>query len=965
MAQNSFGHLLPQQAAPQASNDIVIGVDPYKGRDEARKDTASALDAQRAAIAAQNLAIDQKKLAIDLKKTQKEQSDKATKFENARTSAVQSMRNVMDTIDKISLDTAEANGWWQTGKSGALVRSMPDVVAAGTDAYNLDRSLRTIDANTAFSALNEMRQNSPTGGALGSVTAPEMDLLKSTIASLDPNQSQEQFLANLATAKKTYLEKLRAIDPEAADEYSKKPGIRFDEKGNPTLVFTQGEDTREKRDPFGFLPQGGGPDGGGGAPPPPNGGLDPNIYNPEGGQGIIDLAKQGITFGLADEAAGAGGYLGALITGNDPSKAYTRERDAARENVRRARIAHPVVGTLAEFMGGGAGVKAVQGAASLGTIVKQGAGLAALGGFGYGEGDQSLTTAAGGAVLGGALGGAFGGVSKFIEGRAARSALAPEQVNVIEAGQRQGIPMRQPDVRPELRNKLAQVETTGAGGPIVQQARAGDAAAIESRVSALGGQGSAADPYALGTKIQDAGRNYIARTKAQAGRMYDKARELAGGGDLSDAEIAAIDVADSFGGGFADIYGKGGIKAVEALEKKGFIEITSMKPGPNGPEGYYFTLTDKGKAAKSGGAAVGATVQPKEALAALDAQIADLRATGENANAEAIRYLDDVRADLAKEGGVTIDAIRNIRTNMRGQISQRGLTGTDTDRRVMAAIDGANLDMARDLPPEAAQAFKAADAFYKERQDFISKTLKAVMGDRNNPLPPETAAARLTSMTQGKGNFERFSSMWKELSPEDQADTAATIAETLGRKANGDFSVPALIKSLDPKKGINPRTARLIFGEDGAKALDDLRAIASAKDETQRALNNSRTGTAVNAAGDSLRTLMWGLFGFTQGGPVGAAGGAAARGFFSSLSEKRAARMLMNPDFTKLLRNAPNTNDPATINRYFSRVAGVLGANDNEALTGAIATAFRQSPGAAAANEETDSRGEPPQQNGM
>lgn len=674
---------------------------------------------------------------------------------------------------------------------------------------------------------------------------------------------------------------LGRIDPEAAASYAKKKGIRFDEKGNPTLVYVDGEDTREKRDPFGVLPQGDGPDGGIGGEIK----LDPRLYNPEGGQGIIDLAKHGITSGLLDESSGAGGYLGALITGNDPSKAYTRERDAARENIRRARIAHPVIGTLAEFMGGGAGVKAVRGAASLGTIVKQGASLGALGGFGYGEGDQSLTTAAGGAVLGGALGGAFGGVGKLIEGRAARSALAHEQVNVIEAGQRQGIPIRQPDVRPELRNKLAQVETTGAGGPIIQQTRAGDAAAIESRVSALGGQGSASDPYALGTKIQDAGRNYIARTKAQAGRMYDKARELSSN----------------------------------------------------------------------------QSVQPTEAVAALDAQIADLRATGENANAEAIRYLDDVRADLAKEGGVTIDAIRNIRTNMRGQISQRGLTGTDTDRRVMAAIDGANLDMARDLPPEAAQAFKAADAFYKERQDFISKTLKSVMGDRNNPLPPETAAARLTSMTQGKGNFERFSSMWKELSPEDQADTVATIAETLGRKANGDFSVPALIKSLDPKKGINPRTARLIFGDDGAKALDDLRAIASAKDETQRAMNNSRTGTAVNAAGDSLRTLMWGLFGFTQGGPVGAAGGAAARGFFSSLSEKRAARMLMNPDFTKLLRNAPNTNDPATINRYFSRVAGVLAANDNEALTNAIASAFRKSPGAAAANEETDSRGKPPQ----
>lgn len=807
---------------------------------------------------------------------------KGAQTDAQRGQAIQSLRETIDKLDTLAFDAGDNGGWGETGLTGSVMSNVP-----GTAARDLSGAITSVQANTAFDKLQNLKMNSPNGGGLGGATSDaDMALLKSSVANLDQGQSAESFFGNVAQAKRSYLLMLERLDPAAAAEYAKKKGIRFDAQGNPALFYVDGEDDRPKRDPFGVLPGQTPPDGG-----TPGGGisgeikLDPRLYNPEGGQGIIDLAKQGITLGFSDEAAGAGGYLAALLTGNDPSKAYARERDAARENISRARVAHPVVGTLAEFLGGGASVKIAGGAQAVGNMVRQGAGLGAFGGFGYGEGDNSLASAAGGAVVGGALGGALGGVGKFMEGRAARNALSPEQVNVIEAGQRQGIPIRQPDVRPALRNELAQVETTGAGGPIVQQARAGDAAAIETRVGEIGGGGSTADPYALGTKVQDAGRNYIARTKAQAGRMYDKARELAG-----------------------------------------------ERP-----------------------------VQPTEALAALDAQIADLRATGKNANAEAIRYLDDVRDDLAKDGGVTIDAIRNIRTNMRGQISQRGLSGTDTDRRVMAAIDGANLDMARDLPPEAAQAFKAADAFYKERQDFISKTLKAVMGDRNNPLPPETAAARLTSMTKGKGNFERFSAMWKELTPEDQADTAATIAETLGRKANGEFSVPALIKSLDPNKGLNPRTARLVFGEDGAKALTDLRAIAAAKDETQRALNNSRTGTAVSATGDSLRTLMWGLFGFTQGGPVGAAGGAAARGFISNLSEKRAARMLMNPDFTKLLRNAPNTNNPETINRYFSRVAGVLAANDNEALTGAIASAFRKSPGMAAANEEADRGGEPPQ----
>lgn len=614
-------------------------------------------------------------------------------------------------------------------------------------------------------------------------------------------------------------------------------------------------------------------------------GYDPRApYNdgPRGGRGgLMDLANQGITLGLADEAQGLGGYISAFLTGEDPQAAYVRDRDIARRRVGEAREDNPILGTAMEVISGGGALRMAGTAANtLRSVVRQGAGIGALGGYGYGEGARgSVSSALGGAALGAGLGAALHGAGRGVAALADRRRPAPptpEQVAVIEAGERQGVPIRQPDVRPELRNRMASAETSQTAGPIIRQARAADEGAIEQRVAALGDGGNVSDPFALGTQVQAAGNRYIARTRQQASRMYDRAREAAGD----------------------------------------------------------------------------ATVQPREAVAAVDRNIAELQAAGENSNAGQIAYLRGLRDDLNRP--LSVEAVQSLRTNMRGQISERGLTGTDAERRVAQVLDGANADLVRELPQEASSALRAADAFYRERQTFINDTLKQFMGNRGAPLPAETAASRLVSMTKGGGNFQRFSSMWKQLEPDEQADVAATVAESLGRKRNGEFSVATLVQSLDPAKGINPRTARLIFGEDGARALNDLRAIARAKTETQGALNNSRTGAAVDQAAGGLKNLLLGVFGMSQGGIGGAVALPLIGGAIRTMGERRAARMLLNPDFTRWLRNAPNSNNPRVIDRYFSRLAGIssIPANDNQAFTAALREAFAQSPRAAAAGEQ-------------
>lgn len=72
MAQNSFGHLLPQQAAPQASNDIVIGVDPYKQSSESRAQAGEYRAQEDQAMQRAKFEQDQERIKIEREKLKTE-----------------------------------------------------------------------------------------------------------------------------------------------------------------------------------------------------------------------------------------------------------------------------------------------------------------------------------------------------------------------------------------------------------------------------------------------------------------------------------------------------------------------------------------------------------------------------------------------------------------------------------------------------------------------------------------------------------------------------------------------------------------------------------------------------------------------------------------------------------------------------------------------------------------------------
>jgi hypothetical protein len=63
-----------------------------------------------------------------------------------------------------------------------------------------------VKANAGFDRLQEMRNNSPTGGALGQVSEREIAFLQSTIGNLEQSQSADQLRQNLNRVWNAYQE---------------------------------------------------------------------------------------------------------------------------------------------------------------------------------------------------------------------------------------------------------------------------------------------------------------------------------------------------------------------------------------------------------------------------------------------------------------------------------------------------------------------------------------------------------------------------------------------------------------------------------------------------------------------------------------------------------------------------------------------------------------------------------------
>lgn len=99
-----------------------------------------------------------------------------------------------------------------TGLFASVLRDIP-----ATNAYDAQAVVDTIIANAGFDRLQRMREESPTGGALGQVTVEELRMLQRTISNLDLNQSPERVMAQIENFEREYKNKIRAAYATSED----------------------------------------------------------------------------------------------------------------------------------------------------------------------------------------------------------------------------------------------------------------------------------------------------------------------------------------------------------------------------------------------------------------------------------------------------------------------------------------------------------------------------------------------------------------------------------------------------------------------------------------------------------------------------------------------------------------------------------------------------------------------------
>ena len=108
--------------------------------------------------------------------------------------------------------------WDSTGLVGQAARGI-----GGTDAYNLNQQLEPVRAILSFENLAEMRRNSATGGALGSIAVRELELLGNTVRSLDTAQGTDQVRSALNATRSQFQRTLAALQA-ARQEMEQGPG---------------------------------------------------------------------------------------------------------------------------------------------------------------------------------------------------------------------------------------------------------------------------------------------------------------------------------------------------------------------------------------------------------------------------------------------------------------------------------------------------------------------------------------------------------------------------------------------------------------------------------------------------------------------------------------------------------------------------------------------------------------------
>lgn len=139
----------------------------------------------------------------------------------------QRQQSAITQADSVLKEIKDAKGLvgWNTAGVGGMMSVVPQ-----TDARDLAAKLQTVKANLGFDRLQQMREQSPTGGALGQVAVQELAALQATVASLDQMQSPSQLGQALDKIEKHYTNWRNTVNQAANAQGGASGGWSIQEK---------------------------------------------------------------------------------------------------------------------------------------------------------------------------------------------------------------------------------------------------------------------------------------------------------------------------------------------------------------------------------------------------------------------------------------------------------------------------------------------------------------------------------------------------------------------------------------------------------------------------------------------------------------------------------------------------------------------------------------------------------------
>ena len=198
-------------------------------------------DAQRRASALEDMksALELEKLQLELEEKRGKKNGEGEKRKREKTlSVVSSIDDALEIVDDYGRLAAGV---------GSLTRFLPE-----TPARRLDLALDSVKANIGFEALQQMRDASKTGGALGQVTERELQFLQRTIAPIEGDLPPEELRRNLMKVRVNMLATAYGVvDAKTGEVRRIESASDYDEilKGNLRVNYEDEAARAEPSDP--------------------------------------------------------------------------------------------------------------------------------------------------------------------------------------------------------------------------------------------------------------------------------------------------------------------------------------------------------------------------------------------------------------------------------------------------------------------------------------------------------------------------------------------------------------------------------------------------------------------------------------------------------------------------------------------------------------------------------------------